>query len=195
MNLPNKITIFRFVCIPILLFTALLQFRYHWTATFIIYLIGCISDKLDGTIARKRNLVTDFGKLFDPLADKAFMLAAFLILINLGWHTELVIILMMIREFLVAGVRMAAAVEGETIPANIFGKLKTLLQMISAGVAFFILAVLEKKGETVITSAIGFNPPNYLYNYCTVAFWITGVITFISGIKYLKDGWHLIKTK
>ncbi len=194
MNLPNKITIFRFICIPVLFLAALIQVRYHWIITFVVYLIGCISDKLDGTIARKHNLVTDFGKLFDPLADKAFMLAAFLILINLGWHTELVIMLMMVREFLVAGVRMAASVEGETIPANIFGKLKTLLQMITAGVAFFILAVLEKNGEIIIT-AKGFNPPEFLYIYCTVAFWITGVVTFVSGLKYLKDGWHLIKTK
>lgn len=194
MNLPNRITIFRFICIPVLFLAALIQVRYHWIITFVVYLIGCISDKLDGTIARKHNLVTDFGKLFDPLADKAFMLAAFLILINLGWHTELVIMLMMVREFLVAGVRMAASVEGETIPANIFGKLKTLLQMITAGVAFFILAVLEKNGEIIIT-AKGFNPPEFLYIYCTVAFWITGVVTFVSGLKYLKDGWHLIKTK
>ena len=194
MNLPNKITVFRFICIPFLLAAALINFKYHWSVTFIIYMVGCISDKLDGHIARKYNLITDFGKLFDPLADKAFMLAAFLILINLGWHTELVIMLMMLREFLVAGVRMAASVEGETIPANIFGKLKTLLQMITAGVAFFILAVLEKNGEIIIV-AKGFNPPQFLEIYSTVAFWITGIITFISGLKYLKDGWHLIKTK
>ena len=194
MNLPNKITVFRFICIPFLLAAALIEFKYHWTVTFIVYLVGCISDKLDGHIARKYNLITDFGKLFDPLADKAFMLAAFLILINLGWHTELVIMLMMLREFLVAGVRMAASVEGETIPANIFGKLKTLMQMITAGVAFFILAVLEKDGEIIII-AKGFNPPQFLEIYATIAFWATGIITFISGLKYLKDGWHLIKTK
>ena len=194
MNLPNKITVFRFICIPFLLAAALINFQYHWVLTFIIYLVGCISDKLDGTIARKYNLITDFGKLFDPLADKAFMLAAFLILINLGWHTELVIMLMMLREFLVAGVRMAASVEGETIPANIFGKLKTLLQMITAGAAFLILAIMESKGEIVIT-AKGYNAPLFLEIYCSIAFWITGIVTFISGLKYLKDGWHLIKTK
>ena len=194
MNLPNKITVFRFICIPFMLAAALINFEYHWTVTFVIYLIGCLSDKLDGEIARRRNLITDFGKLFDPLADKAFMLSAFLVLINLGWHTELVIILMMIREFLVAGVRMAASVEGETIPANIFGKLKTLLQMIAAGVAFFILAFMERKLEINI-GAKGFNAPQFLEIYCTIAFWITGIVTFISGLKYLKDGWHLIKTK
>ncbi len=194
MNLPNKITVFRFICIPFLFAAALIQFKYHWSVTFVIYMIGCISDKLDGTIARKCNIITDFGKLFDPLADKAFMLASFLILINLGWHTELVIMLIMIREFLVAGVRMAASVEGETIPANIFGKLKTLLQMITVGIAFFMLAVCERSQEVIIL-AKGFNPPAYLEIYCTAAFWITGIITFISGIKYLKDGWHLIRTK
>ena len=194
MNLPNKLTIFRFVCIPFLFAAALIPFNYHWTVTLIIYFVGCISDKADGMIARKRNLITDFGKLFDPLADKAFMLAAFLILINLGWHTELVIMLMMVREFLVAGVRMAASVEGETIPANIFGKLKTLLQMLTAGGAFLFLAVMERQGEIIIT-AKGFNPPQILEIYATISFWITGIITFISGLKYLKDGWHLIKTK
>lgn len=194
MNLPNKITVFRFICIPFLLAAALIEFKYHWAVTFIIYLIGCISDKLDGVIARKYNLITDFGKLFDPLADKAFMLSAFLILINLGWHTELVIILMMVREFLVAGVRMAGSAEGEVIPANIFGKLKTLLQMFAAGIAFFILAVMERKYEINIT-AKGFNAPKFLEIYSTIAFWFTGIITFISGLKYLKDGWHLIKTK
>lgn len=194
MNLPNKITVFRFVCIPFLLAAALINFKYHWIVTFVIYLVGCISDKLDGTIARKYDLITDFGKLFDPLADKAFMLASFLILINLGWHTELVIMIMMLREFLVAGIRMAGSAEGEVIPANIFGKLKTLLQMITAGIAFFILAFMEVSCEIII-NAKGFNPPYFLEVYCTIAFWITGIITFISGIKYLKDGWHLIKTK
>ena len=194
MNLPNKLTVFRFCCIPFMFATALIPFHYHWTVTLIIYFIGCLSDKADGMIARKHNLITDFGKLFDPLADKAFMLAAFLILINLGWHTELVIMLMMVREFLVAGVRMAASVEGEAIPANIFGKLKTLLQMLTAGGAFLVLAILEKDTEIII-SAKGFNPPGYLEIYATVAFWLAGIVTFISGIKYLKDGWHLIKTK
>ena len=194
MNLPNKITIFRFICVPVLLATALIEFRYHWAVTFVVFVIGCISDKLDGVIARKKNLITDFGKLFDPLADKAFMLAALLVLINLGWHTEIVVMIIMLREFLVSGIRMAASVEGETIPANIFGKLKTLLQMIVIGVAFFILAVYESKGEISLRVS-NYNAPRPLEIYATVAFWVTGIITFISGLKYLKDGWHLIKTK
>ena len=194
MNLPNKITVFRFCCVPFLFAAPLIPFRYHWVVAFIVYLVACISDKADGIIARKRNLVTDFGKLMDPLSDKSIVLAAFLIQINLGWHTDIVIMIMMAREFLVAGMRMAAVNEGEVIAANGFGKAKTLLQMLATGAVFFFLSVLEKNGETVIT-AVGYNAPSWLNIFCTIAFWIVGVVTLLSGLKYAKDGWHLIKTK
>ena len=194
MNLPNKLTVFRFCCVPFLFAASLIQFRYHWVVALIIYLLACISDKADGIIARKRNLITDFGKLMDPLSDKSIVLAAFLIQINLGWHTDIVIMIMMAREFLVAGMRMAAVNEGEVIAANGFGKAKTFLQMISTGLVFFFLAVMEKDGEVVITTN-GFNAPDWMFIFCTVAFWIVGVITLLSGLKYAKDGWHLIKSK
>lgn len=153
-----------------------------------------MSDKADGIIARKQGLVTDFGKLMDPLSDKSLVLAAFIIQINVGIRTDLVIMIMMAREFLVAGMRMAATVEGEVIAANAFGKAKTFLQMATTGMTFLILAILEKDGEIVIASS-GFNAPHWLTIYCTVAFWIVAVVTLLSGIKYTKDGWHLIKTK
>lgn len=194
MNLPNKITVFRFCCVPFLFAASLIQFRYHWVAALIIYLIACISDKADGIIARKRNLVTDFGKLMDPLADKSIVLAAFLILINLGWHTDIVIMIMMAREFLVAGMRMAAVNEGEVIAANGFGKAKTLLQMVSTIAVFVFLAFLEIKGVTVNLDGKE-NVPQWLDVFCIVSFWASGIVTLLSGLKYAKDGWHLIKTK
>lgn len=194
MNLPNKITVFRFCCIPFLFAASLIQFRYHWVAALLIYFVACMSDKVDGIIARKRGLVTDFGKLMDPLSDKSLVLAAFIIQINLGVRTDLVIMIMMAREFLVAGMRMAATVEGEVIAANAFGKAKTFLQMATTGMTFLILAILEKDSEIIIATN-GFNAPNWLNIYCTIAFWIVAVVTLLSGIKYTKDGWHLIKTK
>ena len=194
MNLPNKLTVFRFLCVPLLFAASLIQFRYHWVVAFIIYLLACISDKADGIIARKNNLVTDFGKLMDPLSDKSIVLAAFLILMNLGWHTDIVIMIMMAREFLVAGMRMAAVNEGEVIAANGFGKAKTFLQMITTLFAFFVLAVLEKNSEVVISTQPT-TAPQWLYIFCSVAFWIDGIVTLLSGLKYAKDGWHLIKTK
>jgi CDP-diacylglycerol--glycerol-3-phosphate 3-phosphatidyltransferase len=190
MNLPNKITVFRFCCIPFLLATSLIEFRYHWVVALLIYFVACMSDKADGIIARKQGLVTDFGKLMDPLSDKSLTFAAFLIFINLGWHTELVVMIMLAREFLVAGMRMAASVEGVVIQANKLGKAKTFFQMATTGMVFLILAILEKDAEISISTA-----PKWLYIYATIAFWFDALITLISGLKYTKDGWYLIKTK
>ncbi len=194
MNLPNKITVFRFCCVPFLLIASMVQFRYHWVVALLIYFLACMSDKADGIIARKQGIVTDFGKLMDPLSDKSLVLAAFITQINLGWHTDIVIMLMMAREFLVAGVRMAAVTEGEVIAANAFGKAKTFLQMASTGLVYLFLAIMEKDSEVVI-AANGFNAPDWLNIFCTVSFWIVAVVTVLSGLKYTKDGWHLIKTK
>mgnify|MGYP004626305085 FL=1 len=173
---------------------SLWQFRYHWVAALLVYFIACVSDTVDGNIARKRKLVTDFGKLMDPLSDKALVLAAFLIQINLGIRTDIVIMIMMAREFLVAGMRMAATVEGEVIAANVFGKAKTFIQMATTGMTFLLLAIMEKDGEIIIATN-GFNAPQWLTVYCTIAFWIAGIVTALSGIKYTLDGWKHIKTK
>ncbi len=188
MNLPNKITVFRFLCVPALLACALISFNHHWLATLIVYIIACLSDKADGVIARKRGLVTDFGKLMDPLADKTLVFGAYIVLINYGWHTDLVIMIMLAREFLVAGIRMAASAEGEVIAANGFGKAKTLLQMVTTILAFLFLT-LGEFGFEINSETVWFNI------YCAVSFWIVAIITLLSGIVYTKDGWHLIKTK
>ncbi len=190
MNLPNKITVFRFCCIPFLLAASLIQFRYHWVFALLIYFVACMSDKADGIIARKRGLVTDFGKLMDPLSDKSLVLATFLVFVNVGWHTELVIMIMMAREFLVAGIRMAATAEGEVIQANKLGKAKTFCQMSTTGMCFLLLAILSKDSDPVIGKL-----PQWFEIYVTVAFWFDAAITLISGLKYTKDGWYLIRTK
>ena len=96
--------------------------------------------------------------------------------------------LMLAREFLVAGIRMAVASSGEIIPANAFGKAKTLLQMSTTGLAFLFLAIGEGS-ENIDMTTPWFNI------YCTIAFWVVSVVTVLSGIVYAKDGWHLIKTK
>lgn len=188
MNLPNKITIFRFCCVPVLLACAFIEFPYHWVATLIVYFIACISDNVDGYIARKNKIVTDFGKLMDPLSDKTLVFAAYIILFDMGWHTDLVIMIMLAREFLVAGIRMTAAASGEVIAANKFGKAKTFLQMSTTGLTFLLLAIGEGPADIDMTT-------QWLNIYCAVSFWIVAVITALSGIVYAKDGWHLIKTK
>ena len=190
MNLPNKITVFRFCCIPFLMAFAYIDFPYHWVATLLVYFVACMSDKVDGIIARKQGLVTDFGKLMDPRSDKSLVFAAYIILINMGWHTDICVMLMLAREFLVAGIRMAAATTGEVIAANAFGKCKTFLQMSTTGMCFLLLAILSKDSDPVIGKL-----PQWFEIYVTVAFWFDAAITLISGLKYTKDGWYLIRTK
>ncbi len=185
MNLPNKITIFRLVMIPVLLATALIEFPFHWCVTVLVYFLGCVSDTVDGNIARKRNLVTDFGKLMDPLADKALVMTAFVIMVSLGYCDVVCFSLMLAREFLVSGVRMIAVTKGEVIAANKFGKAKTFLQMVSTGLVFFSFAIGEFTAINTDT----------LHIVAFVLFWIACVVSVLSGIKYTKDGWYLIESK
>lgn len=185
MNLPNKITVFRLTTIPVLLAAALIDFPFHWLVTVIVYFFGCVSDTVDGNIARKNHIVTDFGKLMDPLADKSLVLTAFIIMVKLGYCDVVCFSLMLSREFLVSGIRMAACAEGKVIAANVFGKCKTFLQMSSSGLIFLSLAISH-------FVAIDFG---ILKIAAEIMFWIACVVSVLSGIKYAKDGWYLIKTK
>lgn len=192
MNLPNKITVFRMITVPVLLAAVLIPFPFHWVAALVVYFLGCISDTIDGNIARKRQLVTDFGKLMDPLADKALVMTAFIIMVKLGYCDVVCFSLMLAREFLVSGVRMIAASKGKVIAANKFGKAKTFLQMSSTGIIFLSLAYNEIAAKADISFVIG---ENVLSIIAAVLFWIACVISVLSGIKYTKDGWFLIETK
>ena len=190
MNLPNKITLFRLCMIPVVLATALIDFPFHWTVTVIIYFIACVSDTVDGNIARKQHIVTDFGKLMDPLSDKSLVLTAFVIMVKLGYCDVVCFSLMLSREFLVSGIRMIACTKGEVIAANFFGKIKTFLQMGATTLVFLALGISEF-----------FNLANITFDYnilsicATVMFWIACVVSVLSGIKYAKDGWYLIESK
>ncbi len=132
MNLPNKLTVAR--CIMTIVFVGLMSCG-HVVSTFVAYLVfiaASVTDYYDGKIARERNLVTNFGKLLDPVADKLLLISAFIMLMEIpelrvpGWS----VIIILAREFLVTGARSIAAAEGEVIAANQWGKTKTVLQMI-----------------------------------------------------------------
>lgn len=123
----------------------------------------------------------------DPLSDKTLVFAAYIILFNMGWHTDIVIMMMLAREFLVAGIRMTAASSGEVIAANGFGKAKTFLQMSTTGMTFLLLAIGESPKIDIDMST------PWLNIYCTIAFWIVGVVTVLSGIIYAKTAGTLLK--
>ena len=189
MNLPNRLTLIRIALVPLFIACFYIEAPSAIYVACGIFIAAFLTDIADGYLARSRNQITDFGKLMDPLSDKTLVFAAYIILFNMGWHTDIVIMMMLAREFLVAGIRMSAASSGEVIAANGFGKAKTFLQMSTTGLTFLLLAIGESPKIDIDMST------HWLYIYCTIAFWIVGVVTVLSGIIYAKDGWHLIKTK
>ena len=142
MNLPNKITVLRIIMVFIFLAICNVddlmanspELQYHWRVIgFFFFLLASLTDLLDGYIARKYNMVTDFGKLMDPLADKIFMTTAFIMLVDKQILPGWIAVMILSREFLVTGLRLLAANKGQVISADTSGKIKTVAQMIFIG--------------------------------------------------------------
>ena len=131
MNLPNKITIFRICMIPIFVICMLIDFPYHEPIALAVFIIAAVSDFVDGNLARSRNLVTDFGKFMDPLADKLLVCSAFIVLVELSLMPSWVVIIIIAREFAITGLRTLAAADNIVIAASKWGKAKTISQMVA----------------------------------------------------------------
>lgn len=196
MNLPNKLTIFRIILVPIMVIVALLKIEgtflnipiTYWIIN-LIFIIASYTDHLDGKIARRNNLVTTFGKFADPLADKILVLAAMLILVEYGKLPAWIPIIVLAREFMVSGYRLIAVEKGgEVIAANIWGKLKTVTQMIA-----IILSFLDVNSfaQFLTTKLTGYN---LIINILSTVFMFVSVIaTIFSGWTYMKNGKKLFK--
>ena len=136
MNLPNKLTIARMIAVPFFIAAYLLG---YFPAALVIFIAASITDALDGKIARARNLVTNFGKIMDPLADKILVYSALCLFIESEIIRAWMLILILAREFIVAGMRTVAASEGTVLAAGMSGKIKTVLQMVA--VIVYLLAL------------------------------------------------------
>ncbi|MCR5609514.1 MAG: CDP-diacylglycerol--glycerol-3-phosphate 3-phosphatidyltransferase [Lachnospiraceae bacterium] len=130
MNLPNKITLARVFMIPLFVVLLLIDFKYNNIFACAVFCIACISDYFDGKLARKYNLVSNFGKFADPLADKLLVGAALICFVELDLLSAWMVILIISREFIISGVRLIAADNGVVIAASMWGKVKTTFQMI-----------------------------------------------------------------
>jgi len=168
MNLANKITLLRIFMIPVFLVFMLADFTYHMEAALAIFILASLTDKLDGHLARKYNMITDFGKFMDPLADKLLVTGAFLVLIQLGRIDAWIVFVILAREFAVTGLRSLAAAQDVIIAASNYGKVKTVTQI----VAIVILLL-----DNYPFSIVGF-PMD------TVMVYVTLVITILSGLDY-----------
>ena len=131
MNLPNKLTIARMCMVPLFMIALLINTPSSRLAATVIFALASLTDMLDGQIARKYNMVTNFGKLMDPLADKVLTAAAMICLVELGDLAACIAVVIIFREYLITGLRSVAASENIVVAANIWGKVKTVCQMIA----------------------------------------------------------------
>ena len=186
LNLPNKLTLIRMFLAPIYLALMLIEFPYHYTVALAVFAIASLTDMLDGKIARKNNLITVFGKLLDPLADKMLTTAALLAFMREGWCSIWIVMIVLTREFAVAGVRLIATAQGIVIPANYWGKAKTVSQMVFT-IVIMLLAELDATFD-IFANAGWFT----LARVSNIMLWITAVLTVVSGITYFVDSKKLI---
>lgn len=177
MNLPNKLTTLRVIMIPFFVFFLLWQNGENRTFRMIalaLFIIASLTDLLDGKIARKYNLVTNFGKFMDPLADKLLVCSALICLIELNALPAWMVIIIISREFIISGFRLIASDNGVVIAASYWGKFKTTFQMVSV-----VLLILNIPALAFVT---------------TICVWIALVLTIVSLVDYIYKN-HKILTE
>lgn len=184
MNLPNKLTVGRIILVPFFVAALLADFPLNNAVALIIFVMASLTDMFDGKIARKNGLVTDFGKFADPLADKILVLAAFLCFVQFGICDCVAVIIVLFREFSVTSIRLIAASKGKVVAANMWGKAKTVSQMIAiiAVIAMQIVLELPEVGLNFINT-VTFEPIFFVVG--EILIWISVVFTIISGVVYI----------
>ena len=199
MNLPNKLTIFRIILVPIMVIIPFLGITgtisgipISWIIIDLIFILASITDKLDGYLARKNNQITTFGKFLDPLADKILVLAAMLIFVEAKSLPAWIPIIVLFREFVVSGYRLIAVEKGgEVIAASIWGKIKTVTQMIAIILMFININNTNIFGTFIKGNLTGVE---LIINILATVFMLISVIaTIFSGWDYVKNGKELLK--
>lgn len=182
MNTPNKLTVARMIATPIFMFFMLAEFvPYRFFIALFLFIAASITDYIDGNMARKLNIVTDFGKFLDPLADKMLTTSAFIgfLAVGLGKGMAAVLFIVLFREFLVSSLRLVTVSSGgKVVAANIWGKLKTVTQMSAIILGLVTLALGEFELGTV---------QNVLTVATDVLVWASTILCVISGAIYLNE--------
>lgn len=185
MNLPNKLTIFRIILVPFFVCALLAQnFPHHYLIAFFLFAIASYTDHLDGKLARKYHLVTNFGKFLDPLADKILVISALVCFVYLNLSNVWFVLLIIAREFMVTSIRLVAVDSGVVIAANIWGKAKTVSQLL----AILIIMLLQYANDLQVLP-LSVEQCNFIGQ---ILLGIATLFTIISGIIYLKENWKVI---
>lgn len=185
MNLPNKLTFARFLLTVVFLAVMFSQGPFHETIALVLFIAGGVTDFLDGQIARRRKLITNFGILMDPLADKIMVCSAFIAFVGLGWMAAWMVVIVVARELAITGLRLLAASKNVVLAAEGYGKHKTISQIVA------IISLLVQHsydqwgafGKTVFGFKIWGEP--WVNGFTQIALWVAVVLTFVSGWLYL----------
>ncbi len=192
MNTPNKLTLARMIATPIFMAVMLMCFDYHYTVALVLFALASLTDAVDGHMARKYNMVTDFGKFMDPLADKMLTTSAYLGFMfiygkgDFSWHMVAITFIVLFREFAVSSIRLVAVTAGgKVVAANMWGKFKTVSQMVGIIFALAVFAFNEFEAIPLPTFEI--------LNIVIIAlFWLSAVLCAISGAIYIWGGRQFI---
>src|SRR5205823_14716396 len=186
MNLPNKLTISRFILTVAFLAVMFSRVRFHETIALVLFVAGGISDFLDGQIARRQKLITNFGILMDPLADKIMVCSAFIAFVGLNWIAAWMVVIVVARELAITGLRLLAASRNVVLAAEAFGKHKTISQIVAI-IAILVLHSYKEWG--VVGQAIFglhiFADRPWVEWFTPAAKWVAVILTIISGWMYL----------
>jgi CDP-diacylglycerol--glycerol-3-phosphate 3-phosphatidyltransferase len=190
MNLPNKLTLGRAVLTAVfVLVLSVRAFPFQYNLALLLFLIAAATDWLDGYLARKHNLVTDFGKLLDPLVDKILTISAFILLVDLEMIAAWVVVVIVCREFLVTGLRLLALAKAKVLPAENLGKYKTVAQMVTIVFLLIQMAWAEVAGRKAGELSELWQAPALLLIALTV------ILTAWSGASYLWRNRELLADK
>jgi CDP-diacylglycerol---glycerol-3-phosphate 3-phosphatidyltransferase len=186
LNTPNKLTVSRMLITPVFLAAFLIDIPHRFLIALVVFSIAAVTDAIDGKLARKNNEITVFGKLLDPVADKMLTTAALLAFLSIGWCNVWIVMIILSREFAITSIRLIASSQGVVIPANIWGKLKTVSQMTFTIVIMLLGELDEVFG--IFNQATRITMP-FVSN---ILLWITAVFTVISGTIYIAQSRKLI---
>jgi CDP-diacylglycerol--glycerol-3-phosphate 3-phosphatidyltransferase len=185
MNLPNKLTVSRFILTVAFLSVMFSRVPFHETIALALFLAAGVSDFLDGALARRRKLITNFGILMDPLADKIMVCTAFIAFVGLGWLPAWMAVVVVARELAITGLRLLAASKSVVLAAERYGKHKTVSQI----VAIIAILVLQSYGQWGAPGRILIGWQLYgnswVYWLVELAKWLAVILTFVSGWIYL----------
>ena len=187
MNTPNKLTLLRVLLVPLFVLLFYWQFPAHYFLATLVFVGAAITDAVDGHLARKNGLVTDFGKFLDPLADKVLVVAALACFLQQQKVNIVVFLLIIAREFMVSALRLVGANKGTVVPASFAGKLKTAFTMIA------LITAMVYWSFRLDFNAFGLHLPEMVYTVSeivlAVLFWIAAILTVWSGAEYLRAYW------